>query len=388
MTPSLIYTPTVLQSIFFENANSFIQVRFTQTNGAKAAKYVRIQDEFAYNTQIQKTFEMNTSQSTASGNVFDIYFPLLQGYNSITLNIYPDGADPLKLDSEIEFGQVNLPLSPINSGSALLLGLEDKEKNVRVLPLTGSAGQPASYLWTATILPDATARIANAVIHVTNLYDTNFIALAKFKANGQDIQPTFDPSEQKYHLYFQTRAFGTATLEVTPGDKPCWGHLIYWPFADNVSEVARIVIFDPSILGSNLFGPVPDKNPIKLSDYTPPDGPSFTIQNDATPRTISDTGFLYIMVNDKYEKTVQASSQASINFIISTQLINGSSGSQPQANTSRYIYAKENGDTNASPYYSFFAYSGTSSVSEALQQASNIYDSPVFNEDIESINNN
>ncbi|MRN51372.1 hypothetical protein GJU94_16370, partial [Brucella sp. 10RB9214] len=123
MTPSLIYTSTVLQSILFENANSFIQVRFTQTNGEKAAKYVRIQDEFAYNTQIQKTFEMNTSQSTASGNVFDIYFPLLQGYNSITLNIYPDGADPLKLDSEIEFGQVNLPLSPINSGSALLLGL-------------------------------------------------------------------------------------------------------------------------------------------------------------------------------------------------------------------------------------------------------------------------
>ncbi|MRN65018.1 hypothetical protein GJU92_00770 [Brucella sp. 10RB9213] len=38
--------------------------------------------------------------------------------------------------------------------------------------------------------------------------------------------------------------------------------------------------------------------------------------------------------------------------------INGSTGESTQANTARYIYKKQNGDTLTSHKYSFFAFSG------------------------------
>ncbi|MRN48466.1 hypothetical protein GJU94_01260 [Brucella sp. 10RB9214] len=46
------------------------------------------------------------------------------------------------------------------------------------------------------------------------------------------------------------------------------------------------------------------------------------------------------------------------NITASTHSINGSTGESLQANTARYIYTKQNGDTLTSPKYSFFAFSG------------------------------
>ncbi|WP_284247885.1 hypothetical protein [Brucella sp. bbatCR03] len=355
---TLNYTITTSQAIMFDNANSYIQIQVSPLDGSSEAAYVELPDEVANDRHIQKMFSSTEGGTVTNGVLFDIYFPRLPNLSSMPIKIYPAGTDPSLINESTPFFSTTLSLGSAMAGSALLLGLEDKEKNVRVLPRTGTPAQPASYTWTATILPEATSRIINAIVHVTDLYDTNFIKSVNFKANGVDISPIIDPLTGKHHLYFKTLANGLATLEITPTGIACWGHLIYWPFADNASEVARIVIYDTDRFGLGLFGTIPDKNPITLSEYTPPNGPSFTIHNDASPRAIDDGGSLYFLINDSYNITVPSSSNKNIKITASTHSINGSTGESPQANTARYIYTKQNGDTLTSPKYSFFAFSG------------------------------
>lgn len=356
------YECTITTSLIFKNAYSYMQLSVTPKTGTQPARYAALSKAVANDEHVQRVFERNqgTGIGTAAA-IFDIYFPLFPPPQTIDVFIYPEGTDPKTIDDRTPSYQYSRLYSTAVNGSALLLGLEDKEKNVRLFPTAGSGTDivqpPATYSWTGTTLPDATDRISDAIVHLTELYRTTLMQNATFKANGASITPVLDPSTSKYHLYFKTGTDGMATLDVLPGNVPCSGHLIYWPFADNASEAARIVVYDPYRFGVDIFGPIPDQNPVTIKDHQTKDGPSFTIQNKASPQAIDDSGSIYFVVNDGYEKTVQATSDPVIHVTVSTRQIDGAPVTQlPQSNTARYIYAKENGGVATSPKYSFFAF--------------------------------
>lgn len=357
------YIVTVTGGFAFKNAYSLLSINVAPKSGTQPARYAALSKTIANDEHVQRVFECIPGTGTGTTPAsFDIYYPLFPLPQTIDIFLYPDGTNPKTIDDQTPSYQYSTMFTTGNNGSALLFGLENKEKNVRLFLKTGSATNipqpPATYKWTGTILPDATARVQNAIVHVTELYRTNLIENVTFTANGTPITPIMDPSTSKYHLYFLTGTDGIATLNVLPGSTPCSGHLIYWPFADNSSEAARLVVYDPYQFGIDLFGPIPNQNPVTIKDQQTRDGPSFTIQNMASPKAISsDNGNIYFIINDKYEKTVPATSDPHIPITVSTRQINGAPiTGLPQSNTARYIYVKENGEVATSPKYSFFAF--------------------------------
>lgn len=362
------YSANVTGGNTFKNAYSLLKFDVTPISGTPPARYAALSKTIANDEHVQRVFERisGTGVGTLPAS-FDIYYPLLPLPQTVDVFFYPDGTDPKNIDDQTPSYHFSTTFTSGSNGSALLLGFENKEKNVRLFPTTGSSTTipqpPATYTWTATILPDATARVSNAIVHLTELYRTNLMQNVTFTANGTPITPVIDPSTSKHHLYFSSGADGLAILTVQPGNIPCWGHLVYWPFADNASEAARIVIYDPYLFGDGLFGPITDKNPVTIEDQQTIDGPSFTIQNNVTPQVVtSESGSIFFVINDRYEKTVSATSDKAIHITASTRYIDGAPITElPQSNTARYIYTKNNGEVMTSPKYSFFAFLDPSS---------------------------
>jgi hypothetical protein len=363
----ITYTVKVDAQSIFVMAYSYVQLRATYPgDGTAVAQYASIPVSVANDEHIQRVFVRNQPSNPKDDTIIDIFFPRLAGLNTLDVMIYPAGTNPTAIDENTPgfLYSVDLTTYPQLEGSTLLLGLEDKEKNVRVLPIDDTISPPAlspSYTWTATILPDATAKVSGAIAHVTELFDTNFIKNNSFTAaTANNLVKTFDPSRSKYHLYFRSGTDGSATLSIAIPQTPSWGHLIYWPFADNASEVARIVFYNQNRFGPNLFGPDPQKNPITLSDYSDTSGPIFNIRNAQDPKAIKagPDNSIYFLINDRYEKTLPSQSADIFETMTSTKLIIGSAGSLPQSNTARIVYVENNGNVSSSPKYSFFAFRG------------------------------
>lgn len=382
------FTCVVEAKSFFRNAYSYVRIRATPPAGGLSAGYAVIPLAFANDMHVQRVFEPVPGTQPAGSVVFDIYFPRLSNQTSLGLRLYPVGTDPKSIGDDTPFFPLPIPIveADLQEGSALLLGLENKEKNVRVLQTSGSAvptnQPPASYTWTATILPAATAVVQGAIAHVTDLYASNLIRFTSCSQAGVELRKYFDPQSERYHLYFLSGADGKATLLIRAGAVPCWGHLIYWPFADNASEVARIVIYNPNIMGQGLFGPVPDINPATIS-RDPSEQLRFTILNDATPPVLNADGKIYYLVNDSYEKTVPGSMDAKIKVAISTRFVEAGIDN-PASNSSRCIFVKPNGDVLVSPKYSFFVLR-ESSDSTILSEKDMRYPAPRLSGGLEAI---
>ncbi len=355
---SLFYGVAIVKSNFFKNGYSYIQLDVVNTENLAMPAYISIPKSIANEPHIQRIFE---PIAILSGNVtrFDIFIPITGGISIVQLNLYPSGADPLRIDDDPRFYVIRAGVNSPKDGSTLMLFKEDKEKNVRVYTRDQIDFQKpfAEYEWFGTVLPDATAKIENAVVHLTEEVDSNFIDNATFKVEGLVIPKYKDPyNKNKKHLYFFTNKDGLARLRVEPGLQLSSARLIYWPFSDNISEAARFVVYDNHVFGDGLEVPIPQANPISISKKPDADRFEFTISNSASPRPIKEGGNIYIMVNEQYKKTIPSQSLDNIEFFIDGVGLNTSSSDRPASNTVSYIYIDRNLGVASSRKRSFFVF--------------------------------
>lgn len=362
--------PSEPETLFFINGYSRATIIVTPDANTPPPAFARIDGDLPNDSHIQRVFEKSPRQADIQKTVlFDIYFPMLRGMNNLSISLYPSGTDPKNLTENTPGVTCNIPINATLEASALLLDQENKERNVRVfqvanaVPGNAEGNKSVEYFWTGRDLKNPSAIIRNAIAHVTEEHDTFLIKSLLFRQKDSsksvltDLPIFIDPSHNdKAHIYFLTDDTGVARLNVFPKFTPAGGHLIYWPFADNTSEAARIVVYDPTMLANDLFEPIPTKNPLTVSADKACDIPTFSIRNDDAK--IADNGRIYLLINDSYDNSIFSSSNKKITMNSSNKFIETSNKELPQSNNARYIYVSEDGNVNISRKYSFFAYEG------------------------------
>ncbi|MDH7790308.1 CHRD domain-containing protein [Ochrobactrum sp. AN78] len=362
--------PAEPETLLFINGFSRASIIVTPDENTKPPAFARIDGDLPNDSHIQRAFEKSPRQSGIQKTVlFDIYFPMLRGMNNLSISLYPSGTDPKNITENTPGVRCNIPLNATLEASALLLNQDNKERNVRVfqvanaVPGNAEGNKSVEYFWTGRDLKNPSTIIRNAIAHVTEEHDTFLIKSLMFRQRDSstsaftDLPIFIDPSNSdKAHLYFLTDDTGIARLDVFPKFTPAGGHLIYWPFADNTSEAARIVVYDPTMLANDLFEPIPTKNPVTVSADKACDIPTFNIRNDDAK--ITENGRVYLLINENYDNSIFSSSKKTITMNSSNKFIETSNKDLPQSNTARYIYVAEDGNVNISRKYSFFAYEG------------------------------
>lgn len=359
---AITYSVTASRQLFFKNAYSYVRLRVNTRVGDPIPSYVALPLGLANDQHVQAAFEPAPDSFLPPNDIeFDVYFPLIDGMTKLDLRIFPQGSDPRTLDSNTQFFLFSVPLTGVRVGNAFLLGLENKEKNARVLPTANSSPSlalpPISYLWTGSSPDDISLRILDAIAHVTEEKRTGLIGNSNFTNNGVSIPVYRDPVEGgKPHLYFRTNVQGFADLRLIPGNTPTWGKLIYFPFAIETSEVARVVIFNPNILAKGFEEPVPVKNPVTLNKPAQSTGdiPIFNIDN--SNQNIKADNELYLLINDIYDRVQLSSSDATIQITATSRFIQTSTGALPNKNDVRYLYVTGTGEVKASRRYAFFVF--------------------------------
>lgn len=358
---------------FFENAYSLARIRIAYPPSTRLEElpfFVAIPSELVNDKHVQAVFTPARNSPAPPNSVFfDIYFPCFAGVDTITLTAYPQNTDINNIGPATPSVSFDLNVSQKSVGNAFLLGLEDKDRNVRVLRTLNSPGTdpspPASYTWTGTSPNDLSLRTESCVAHVTNEFDNDVFQDLTFRSNGAEIFVSRDPTRGgKGHIYFLTGPNGLATLDILPGNKPVSAKFIYFPFAGETSETARIITYNTTMLARDFEEATPIKNPFTFNagDENNPraDQPIFEINNDRTPPSIQDGGKLFVLVNDRYELNVPASSnrknifQTTRNNIVTAAQVNAQSS--PAKNNIRYIYVTESGQVSPSREYAFFCY--------------------------------
>ncbi|WP_439070507.1 hypothetical protein ACSJL3_005208 (plasmid) [Serratia nevei] len=343
----------------YKNAYSHVTLDVSTAMDGAPPAYIEIPSFISNEPQVQKLFEVNTKKTGKNAPyLFDIYFPLPEKVTSLYLKIYPLGTDPKKLSDTTPAYIYDLDLSKKKDGSALMLYQENKEKNVRIYSSTeiNSRKPYSNYIWYGTILPKATAKINKAIIHLTEEQGSNVIETSSFSIDNRVLHVQNDPANgNKKHLYFFTGQDGKATLTVRPDPVTKSGRLVYWPFADTSSEAMRIVVYDDQIFGTGLQSPIPTQNPITLKIGK--NGKSFNFKIPNATKTIHKGGYIYILVNGKYMRTIPSTSDDVIDFEITRNGINTSKTEYPESNTIQYIYIDEYGNVKISRKRAFFAFS-------------------------------
>ncbi|HHR6391304.1 TPA: hypothetical protein ACS74J_003835 [Providencia alcalifaciens] len=339
----------------YKNAYSHVKLNISNFRGGAPA-YIEVPDFISNEPQIQKLFEVK--QEGIKGNyVFDVFFPLPTNVTSLYLKIYPLGTDPTKLTVDTPGYIYLLDLSRKKDGSALMLYQENKEKNVRVYSASDVRLKKPSfkYYWYGTTLPEATAKINKAVIHLTEEQGSRVIDTTSFSIGNETLPVYNDPSNgNKKHIYFFTGASGKVTLTVRPSAVVKSGRLIYWPFADTSSEAMRMVVYDDEKFGRGLQVPIPNKNPTSLKCCLKDQLVKFKILN--FNKRINYGGYIYVLVNGKYKKTIPSTNEDIIEFDVTDDGINSSKTEYPESNNIQYIYTNNHGSVETSRKRAFFVF--------------------------------
>lgn len=362
------YTVNVTISHLFSDAYSYVRLTVAPAAGTLPAFYVALPSSLVNDDHVQAVF-MPAPGSQANPVTFDVYFPLFGNVNTLDLTIYPQGTDIQNVTSTTPGFVYKLNTSNKSSGHAFLLGFDNKEDNVRVLKTFNSPGTdpspPAVYTWTGTTVSNLAARLPNCIAHVTDFFNSSIFEDISFVNNGQNVAIYQDPTRGgKGHIYFFTNASGVAALTIRAGNTPSAAKFIYHPFAGQTSEAARIVIYDPSVLGRGFEEATPVKNPFVFNNTAEGDKPVFTIYNKNNPPSIQDNNDIYVLINDKYDSTIQSSSSDVIKFTTTDRFILTSNGTLPAKNDIRYIYVNRNGSVYTTRQYAFFCYGELNQTSE------------------------
>lgn len=352
---------------YFNNSYSSLKLSVQPKSQKKPAGYVALPDSIAHTGHVQKIFPPTSIGRDGSAE-FDIYFPLLKGLTELPLKVYVEGVDPAEITEDTPYMLYTVKIENKKSGHALMLYQENKERNVRVFQTTDSTtvnqeiNKPANYVWYGRNLDNASEVIVDAIAHITEEKDTSLLDILNLEkiADGKtsNIRVSKDPSNNdKAHIYIHTDQTGGVTLRVSPSDVPGGGKLIYWPFANNISEAARIAVYDPDTLAKDFTAPIIRKNPITVGNDTVCDVPVFDITN-RNPKRIKDNGRLYLLINGNYDSSITTQGNDTLTVSGSSRFVNTSTVDLPQSNDAQYLYVAENGTISTSDKYSFFAYAG------------------------------
>lgn len=344
---------------FYENAYSYASISVRAESGAAKLGLVQLPTAVAPDELTQSVFQEAPQQKHQDATDFDVFFPLGKGLNKVDLVFYPEGMEFVDGQATAAGVPYTLELSGKKTGSALLLGQENKLDNARVVPIDSNVLEttPAEYTWFGRTTPDLAAdKVEGAVAHFTELHTAKLIEKSTIQSNGETLTAYPDASRNgKLHMYAFTNAAGEAKVRITPPNEPVGGELVYWPFADNTSEVAHIVVYDDVQFGPNLPVAVPITNPVYVSDKNPRAHTTFVLDN--TAGTISDGGTLYIVINDEIDSSMPSSSDPTITLTPTNQFVEGSPRSGlPKANNIRYVYVDSEGTVQTSRRFSFFGY--------------------------------
>ncbi len=363
---TLQYTVTASLLNLFSDAYSSVRLSIVAAAGTPAAFYVALPDSLANDEHVQAVFTP-AKGSLATPVTFDIFFPLFGNVNSIDFRIFPQSTDITNITPETPNFIFTLNTTVKAMGHALLLRFEDKEANTRVLKTINSPGPdlsaPATYTWTGTTVPALTARLANCIAHVTDFNNSKFFEDVAFTNNGQNVDIMQDPSRGgKGHIYFFTNAAGLAVLNIRAGNTPNAARLIYHPFAGEASETSRIVIYNPNQLSRGFEEATPVKNPFTFNNIPGGDQPVFEINNFNNPPNLENGASLYILINDRYDSTIPATSERVNRFTTTQRFINTSNGAFPEKNNIRYIYVTRNGIVHNTRQFAFFCFGNINQV--------------------------
>ncbi|WP_374844750.1 CHRD domain-containing protein [Paenochrobactrum glaciei] len=352
---------------YFANSYSGLTLSVQSKSNAEAPAYIALPDTITNTHHVQKVFAA-TKKGKDGQAEFDVYFPLLNGVSEIPLKIYTESVNPAEITQETPYIPYLVQIENKKSGHALMLYQENKERNVRVFQTTGSMpGNPegyksVDYVWYGRNLDNASQVLVNSIAHITEEKGGSLLTSLNLQqvsgGMASDIRIFNDPAnDNKAHLYLQTDQTGLATLRLSPTDKVVGGQLIYWPFANNISETARIVVYNPDSLSKDFIAPVIRKNPVTIGDNPVCDVPVFDIANKS-PHHIDDNGRLYLLINGKYDTSIVTENSDSLRVSGSGRFVNTSTLDLPQPNDAQYVYVAEDGTVGTSAKYSFFAYAG------------------------------